>query len=257
MPETAREETIMQVVSFKEKPTNNKEPVRCVDGRNATESPQGPQLLGGSLHPLVLDAIVNNADFDNSFVTNGLTKLKQAGIVNGVHWGPHRHGEASDCGFGDRLIDILQTAKDNGEEITRRLEGIYSENGINTDSLRRAYELISNYDIGRIKITGKKLIELSMENGAVAETLEGDHGEQAAFVNIKPHTTLDTMEVNKQQGTQAFNLDLWSAVGQSSILAGNTEAETLRNLSLILYMATEMVLVEQKGKPTLPVALHK
>jgi hypothetical protein len=249
-------EPIKEFMKFIEKTLTGNEPARCVDGRPAQKSPQGPQMLGGSLHPLVMDAIITNRDFDASAISAGLRNLSESGFSIGVHWGPHKHEDKSDCGFGDRIKDIIQTAKDQEKEITKRLIDVYKDEGIATNTLANSYNLISRYDLNKVKITGEKLISSCEENGAAAETLEEEHKEQAAFVNLKIGTTLDTKEVNKQGG-QAFNLDLWAAIEQGLVLTKNASVETLRDLSLILYMATEMVLVEQKGKPKLPIHLHK
>ncbi|MBI2029985.1 hypothetical protein HYT02_06205, partial [Candidatus Gottesmanbacteria bacterium] len=86
------------------------------------------------------------------------------------------------------------------------------------------------------------------------ENLNGLHEEQVAFVNLRPNTTLDTNNLNRE-GKQAFNLDLWAAVEQSKELG--VPEDFARDASLILYMATEMVLVEKNGKPALPVQIHK
>jgi|WetSurMetagenome_2_1015567.scaffolds.fasta_scaffold11242_2 hypothetical protein len=231
-----------------------KEPARCVDGRPDPKSPQGPQMLGGSLHPLTVSAIISNSNFDPKIVTEGINKLQNAGFAVGVHWGAHRHDYKSDCGFADRLKDILQTAKDHKKEIVKRLVDVYNTNKIDASSLSGAYKHILNYDINKIKITGKDLIDLAIKNQAPFETLVGDHGEQAAFVNIQNNTTLNTQGLNGEN-KQAFNLDLWSAIAQTKVLNGSN-ADLIRDLSLILYMATEMVLVEQKDKPALPVIIN-
>lgn len=243
-------------MDFISKNLNGNEPPRCVDGRPDPKSPQGPQMLGGSLHPLVINAIISNSEFNVSAVENGLKKLKDAGFAIGAHWGSHRHEGKSDCGFADRLKDIIQTAKDGTDEILKRLRDIYTSNDIDPESLRTSYEHISSYDINNIRIIGKELVDLTIKNQAAFEELQGDHQEQAAFVNLKPDTTLDTQAINRQ-GKQAFNLDLWAAIEQLQSLAQSQDGDLMRDLSLILYMATEMVLVEQKGKLTLPIILNK
>lgn len=251
MPEA---EPIKEPMKFTEKKLIGNEPSRCVDGRPDPESPQGPQMLGGSLHPLILNAIISGKQFDSSAVKQGLRILKESNFPIGVHRGHHKDEKQgkSDCGFSDRLVDIIQTAKDNKEEILFRIRNVYESNGIDSNTLQSSYSIISNFGLGKIKITGEELIRSSQENGAETEDLEGNHQEQAAFVNLKLDTTLDTQKVNKQ-GKQAFNLDLWAAIEQGLVLTKNTSVETLRDLSLILYQATEMVLVEQKGQPALPV----
>jgi hypothetical protein len=231
------------------------EPARCVDGRPDPKSPQGPQMLGGTLHPLVLGAIISNSDFNASGIIAGIEKLKNAGYTVGVHWGAHKHEDKSDCGFADRLKDILQTAKKNEKEILKRLTEIYAANEIDTSSLAKSYKYISGYSLDKIMIIGKDLIDLSIKNQAAFENLRGDHAEQAAFVNLKQDTTLDTLGVSNQS-RQAFNLDLWTAINQTQALDKAIDTNLIRDLSLILYMATEMVLVEQKGKSPLPVILR-
>jgi hypothetical protein len=232
------------------------EPARCVDGRPDSKSPQGPQMLGGSLHPIVVTAIILNENFDNDYIVKSLNELISAGHKLGVHWGAHKHEDKSDCGFADRLKDILQTAKDHKKEIVYRLVNIYNANKIDASSLSASYKFILNYNIDRIKIIGKDLIDLAIKNSASFESLQGDHKEQAAFVNIEANTTLSTQGMNLQN-KQAFNLDLWAAISQTQALNKTADVNLTRDLSLIIYIATEMVLVEQKGNPPLPVILNK
>jgi hypothetical protein len=232
------------------------EPARCVDGRPDPKSPQGVQMLGGSLHPIAVTAIILNKNFDNDYIVKSLNELISAGHKLGVHWGAHKHEDKSDCGFADRLNYILQTAKNNEKEILKRLTEIYTANGIDASSLSKSYKYISGYSLDKIMVIGKDLIDLSIKNQAAFENLQGDHGEQTAFVNLKENTTLDTQSLNNQ-GKQAFNLDLWAAISQTQALNKTADVNLIRDLSLILYMATEMVLVEQKGKPSLPVILNK
>jgi hypothetical protein len=242
-------------MDFLTKNLKGAEPARCVDGRPDPNSPQGPQMLGGSLHPLVVSMILANEKFNTQAIEFKLKILKENNFVIGVHWGAHKHEDKSDCGFADRLRDILQTAKDNQGEILKRLKNIYSVNNIDTQTLKNAYEFISNYGINDIEIIGKELIDFLIKNSAQIENLQGDHGEQATFVNLKSNTTLDTQKLNSQN-KQAFNLDLWTAILQTKVLTEKNE-DLIRDLSLILYLSTEMVLVEQKGKSPLPIILHK
>lgn len=111
-------------ITFIEKQLNGNEPARCVDGRPSTGSEQGPQMLGGSLHPMVLAAIFTGSDIDKDFLSTNLTKLQKAGFKTGAHRGSHAHGDASDCGAADRLKDILATAVEKRELITSRLLGL-------------------------------------------------------------------------------------------------------------------------------------
>jgi len=250
-------ETMEPKPIFIEKITDKTKSPGCIDGRPDPESEQdGFQMLGGSLHPLVLEAIITGKDFDDTLVEDGLRRLRLAGFGIGVHRGEHSDEEKSDCGFGDRLAEIIDTAKNNRIEILRRLTEIYEANEFPTDSLSSSYGLLSKYSTGeKIKIKGEKLIGLSEKDKANVENLRGSHQESVAFVNIKPNTTLDRKELNRQN-KQAFNLDLRPAMDQTTALIPDADPKTIRDLSLILFQATEMVLVEQKGKPAVPVILH-
>ena len=246
-------------ISFPEQQTNKTIGPGCVDGRPDNESKLGFQMLGGSLHPIVVEAIMMDRDLTSALVEDGISKLRKSGFAIGVHRGHHRNAEEgkSDCGFADRSPEIINSAKNNRTEILKRLNEIYQANSFSVDSLSSSYDLLSNYNPAeRIKIKGEPLITLFEANNANIENLEGDHRESAAFVNIKPYTTLNRIELNRE-GKQAFNLDLGPAIEQTEALMENGNPKTIRDLSLILYMATEMVLVEQKGKPALPVIAHR
>src|SRR3972149_5437049 len=108
-------------VKFKEKMLTGSEPARCVDGRPSPGSQQGPQMLGGSLHPILLDAISQQKDFNETTVAEDLKTLQGAGLKTGAQRGKQKSGEASDCVFADRLPDIIKTATDRRGIITDRL----------------------------------------------------------------------------------------------------------------------------------------
>ena len=248
---------------FKEILLSGVEPAWCVDGRCDNTIENGPQMLGGSLHSVVLSAIATNSVFDQEYVDKNLLELHQNGFRLGVHRGSHKHPEdgTCDCGFADKLPAIIQKAKDQRVEITRRLMDVYRENGEAiglsesefSQVIENAYKSIEEFDLENIQVKGEKLVSIGEGNGAVAENLEGDHGETVCFVNLKENTTLDTIGMN-EQGTQAFNLDLWMAMKQSESLG--VSKDLAMGGSLILYQATEMVLVEDNGKTALPVVVR-
>jgi len=236
-------------------------PPRCVDGRPAADTARGPQMLGGSLHPILLHAIFFDEDFDTDSVSTSAGKLQQAGFKIGAHRGEPSHG-GSGCGFADQLPSILATVIANQALISERLVSIYNENRKHLESavlppfrqmLTTAFDKIEKYNPDRIKITGDALIKKLEENSATIETVQKDHFEEVAFVNTKREVTLDTIALN-QQGKQAFNLDMTQVNLQSESI-GVPMGFTIP-VSMILYMATEMVLVEQKGKSPLPIEIH-
>lgn len=243
---------------------NNTKQAWCVDGRPDPNSDKGSQMLGASLHPIILKAIDQNLNFDEALVGKILPALTSAGFSLGVHYGAHKHEGKSDCGFADRMPEIITKAQQQQGEITNRLLGVFRDNQavfqsqglteeVFSQSLASAYQKINAYAPDKIQLTGETLIAKAQELGARVENLEGDHQEQVAFVNLKERTTLDTNELNLQE-KQAFNLDLWAVLEQTRALG--IDQNFALATSLILYQATEMVLVEAKGNPTLPVIIH-
>lgn len=226
--------------------------ISCVDGRTFLPSSVRAQMLGGSINTLVLLAIVGNDIFDESFVRENSQKLLDAGVSLGAHRGSHAHGENSDCGFADRLKDIINTAKVNIDVITKKINQIAVINKLDLEKeLELARKKLLNYDEEKVKISANDLVTLLEQMGASVVDMRGDHGENACFVNLAAGTTHDTNSAKEQ----IFNLDLWEVVREGKILG--IEKDYIVGLTLILYVATEMVLVEAKGKPALEVVLNK
>ena len=237
------------------------EPAWCVDGRDGN-TPKGPQMLGGSLLPVLLYAITNDLPFSQDTIAQSLSQLETSGYQSGIHRGPHAHEDKSDCGFADNLPLILQTAVAQQTEILTRLgqvvdanPDIFTNGQALKESFQDKYQMLISYNQTQNDklMTAESLIKFCADRGANQTMLIGDHAEVAAYVNLKPQTTLNVQESN-QNGQPAFNLDLWAVTDQTQAL--DVDAETAQALSLILYVATEMVLVEQKGKPSLPIILH-
>lgn len=256
--------TIMETSTipvFIAKPLNPGTPARCVDGRPSQDSPQGPQMLGGSLHPILLGAIYHNTDFDRKTIVERIATFQESGIQTGAHRDTHGNETNSGCGFADRLPDILATAVKNRAEITQGLENLYKANRQEfptTDKsfaalVENAYAKIAAFSLDKIGLVGNPLVTTLEQSGSSIETVEGGHAEEIAFVNTAEGTTLDTRALNGRS-EQGFNLDLPEVEKQAKILG--IPEEFTKPASLILYKATEMVLVEDKGKPALPVEIH-
>lgn len=248
--------------SFIEKPLTGQESDRCADGRESVGSEQGPQMPGGDILPILIFAVIKNNNINEQSVTRNIKVLTEFGAKPGVHRGHHANETDSDCGFADKVKQILNTAVEKRSLISQQLMSTYEENkdkfpGHSSSSfenlLNRAFDKIEAYDPDQIKITGEKLVKTAENSGALAETVTGDHKEEVAFINLIKDTTLDTRALN-DHGRQAFNLDLWAAIDRSKKL-GLPESDSLA-MSLILYAATEIVLHEDKGKPPLPVVIH-
>lgn len=246
---------------FIEKKIMGDEPPRCVDGRTAKDSKKGPQMLGGTSHVILLEAIYNDRDFDKETVISDIQTLNQLGIPSGGHRGAYQDQDQSDCGFSDRMPQILKVAIEERDSITKRIKQVVETNkeklpqlhstidGLLTD----AWEKISSWDPQRIKLKGNNLVSTIEQTGSYIENVEGDHAEKVAFVNFKPETTLDTTLLN-EQGEQAFNLDISTASDQAQALG--VPPSFTKPASLIFFYATEIVLVEQKGKPALQVLVN-
>jgi hypothetical protein len=225
----------------------------CVDGRagKVGESAYGvyPQMLGGSLMPVVLEWLMKKPQENlTNVLTDVFGRLKEFGYPLGVHTSTHANEEKSDCGFADNLGNILKVFRENSGEI----RGILTEVDVNfEDSLwSRVEGILERIDLEKLP-KGKESIKKAEENGAILQTLDGGHQETAAVVNLVPGSTLD---VDRNQSHQAFNLDLWlvEEIGQKFGWDNNLTSA----LSLGLYVATEMVLVEAKGKPRLPILVR-
>lgn len=252
-----------EIPPFREVTVSGTEPAWCVDGRADHGKSKGPQMLGGSLHPIILSAVSSGENLSEKTMQSGLAKLKESGFSAGVHRGSHKHPEhgTCDCGFADRMPHIIQTAVQRQGEITRRLTDVYLANKktlagldeVMKQNIEGVFAKLAAYTPEKFEMTGETLIQQAEGAGAQVEDVEGDHAEAVAYVNLKKGATLDTNGLN-DEGKQAFNLDVWAAVEQSKALGVDEAFATLA--SLILYVATEMVLVEDKGKPALSVALH-
>ena len=176
--------------------------------------------------------------------------LQRTGLITGAHRGSHKHPEAGkcNCGFADKMPKIFQLAIDRRGDITKRLNDVYNANidkisqfDIHfSELIENAYSLLEKYSAEKIKLTGENLLSTVEQKGTVIENVEGDHKEAVAFVNLKPGTTFDTNQSNRE-GNQAFNLDLWAAVEQSGKLG--VDASFATAASLIHYQATEIMLV--------------
>jgi len=231
----------------------------CVDGRKGMVDNKDyrpyPQMLGGSLMPVVLDWLINKPKESlGEVLPSVFEKLQKLGYPLGVHKDNHKHKEGQlGCGFADNLGPILQTFEKSFDKIKELIERVGKEVGLEFSN--EVWQKIKN-NLAEVNLdnlpTGSQLIEQAKESGAVEQVLEGDHQEIAAIVNLVPDTTLD---VDNNQSQQAFNLDLWliSQIAKEF----SWDQELAQALSLGLYLATEMVLVEKKGKEQLPILVKK
>lgn len=245
---------------FIERELNGSEPARCVDGRADLESLLGPQMLGGSTHPILLYAISTGRVFNRAFVSEQADKLSGKGFILGAHRGSHKDVEKSisDCGAADRISDILRTTISDREAITHDLNHLYKENRHRlpanfSQSVNAAFDVLANYPAENLQLGGEELVQTLEDHGAVIENVQGSHAEETAYINIKPGITFDTKKSNEDQ-RQAFNMDIVAAVKETKALG--VDEDLALGLSAVLYAAIERVLVQQKGKPALPIVLN-
>jgi hypothetical protein len=235
----------------------NQTPQFCVDGRmgNRFDSQNnqltGPyvQSLGGSLHPVILNWILKEPENSYSAVSDKtLLQLIEKDYRIGMHTDSHSDGqEKSGCGLADNLESIINRLKTDSKDIWHLL--------IKTDPSLASEESIYQKIMGQLAKLNLETIPSGhrnvFDNYDDLQELEGDHEEIAAIVNTKQGTTLD---VDNNQDTQAFNLDLWWVLEQAKELGiDQTEAKLL---SLGLYVATEMILVEDKRGVRLPIVVN-
>ncbi|MCX7880988.1 MAG: cadmium-containing carbonic anhydrase [Patescibacteria group bacterium] len=231
-----------------------KTPSFCVDGRagkvNGEIYGPYPQMLGASLMPAVLEWLISKPEEDFSKVIEDVfNRLKEFGYSLGVHTSTHAIEGRSDCGFADNLKTILSTFREKTEEI----KGVLTKVDVNfSDEIwQKIREILGKVNLKSLP-TGKELIGQAESLGAVKQVLEGEHQEVVAVVNLASGKTLD---VDKNQEHQAFNLDLWLVREMADKFGWDQNLTDA--LSLGLYVATEMVLVEGKGKSRLPILINQ
>lgn len=253
-------DTPQQVPPFIESELTPELPDRCVDGRPDPESQLGPQLLGGSIHPMLLSSITTGAVFDRPFVLAQAKKLVAARVPLGAHRGSHKNPEENkaDCGVADRTADIIKTAVTDKDAITQDLGDFYQQYSAELpENFREIVEdgfgVLANYSTDNLQIGGEDLVKTIEEAGGAIEDVKKEHAEDAGYVNIKKGVTFNTTSSN-ENFKQAFNLDIMEAVKQAHILG--VDSNIALGLSAVLYAATERVLVRQNGKPALPLVLH-
>jgi len=226
-------------------------------GNNNAKKHLFVQALGGSLLIGVIGFIASDLRQPfNEFTKNTINQLRESGFGSGVHRGSHCNHEASDCGFADNLPHIIQRLSDKQEEIKEIINsaapGLINDNNQSVwDKLVMQAATASSqgqFTDGETLVAG--VLESCSSN---LQTLEGDHAELSAVVNIKEGTTLNTGSL-VASGKQSFNLDLWYVLKQADEL--KMDIEFVKLAALGLYVATEMVLVEDKKQIRLPILVH-
>lgn len=235
----------------------------CVDGRTGAVTAGQPrddglyvQAIGGSLLFAVLVHLLEKRSGDFNVTWEEVrSKLTEAGYSVGVHRGSHRSETGSDCGFADNLPKIVARLESAQSEIKGIIE---SATAPFTDEQAGIWQEIT----GQAKtldelsgfVSGEKLIADAESTGGSVQTLDGDHAEVAAAVNLAEGTTLDTAGL-VADGLQSFNLDLWYVLKVAEEVFGLNKDQAML-AALGLYVATEMVLVEDKKNYRLPVIIH-
>jgi hypothetical protein len=244
-----------------------KEPRYCVDGRTGPrkdskkkDMPNTPygQALGGDLNIASVRWLLNGGQENYlDVVSETFTDLAERGYEQlGVHYGGHAHAEGSDCGFADNNMAIMQTLSEKGEEIWQIIQTAiskYPDIKLDQEKFLELIKKVGQANLDKLP-TGKAIIDhaASLPNVTVQQ-LEADHKEVAAVVNLKGNTTLNAD--SNQDNSQAFNLDLWLVKQQAQDLGIDVEEASL--LTLGLYVATEMVLVENKRGIRLPILINQ
>ncbi len=236
----------------------------CVDGRPYNEPELVPQMLGGSIHPALLLLLHEEKELTLENFRYAFQRLVELGYPLGFHRGSHKNPEEnkSDCGFADNLPKILNTLVNQRDEIEERIVKVLQQNNIDitVETVKQVLDaLVSKINmVGDPKISGDRLIKAieedpELSNHTYVYELVGDHKEEAALVNLVEGTTFDTNRA-AQEGHQAFNLDLWLVEEIAKQLGIELNFAVIS--SLALYVATEIVLVENKGKPSLPIIVN-
>ena len=221
----------------------------CIDGRQGDNPDLYVQSLGGSLNIAVVDWILNNSNGEfKSSIDETFSNLQTKGYRVGFHTSDHYNEGESGCGFADLevIIDVLYRKSNPIFDILFEIDSSLNK--------KEWDEIIKNVKNAKRKLPkGDEIIFGSHnDHGADLQKLYGEHNEKVAIINLEENTTLN---VNQNQRTPAFNLDLWWVKKQAGSLGIDQNKTSL--LTLGLYVATEMVLVENKGKQRLPIIVRK
>lgn len=251
------------------------DPLGCIDGRpDKDQRSIGIQMLGGTLNMVVLRALEQGRDIDELLIDEVVTELrnvdgKGAALPVGVHKGH--------CGFAHELKKIMATIVEREAELNARVsqfvkahEQEFLDFGFDNqeNQIQAVFDSIRRFSTGnQIALVGEELVDSVTTDPAQVTNLLGEHKEVAAFVNLKDGYSLDNNLANGVNPpdliglekaaiikSPPFNLDMWAVRRQARTLRINQNFAVAA--SLILYAATEMVLVEQNGKPALPMILH-
>jgi len=236
----------------------------CVDGRTGKREKNGqsitdayPQMLGGSLN-----SVINHWILQNKEGTSLIEKAKKVfrllvnnGFGLGLHIDEHSKDDKikSGCGFADNLPKIIKYLReDHTDTIWQLLENNGLVSGQDKKAWNKVIGLVKQINLDNIP-NGERIINsLRQEAGVGLQILKGDHRETKAIVDLKERYTLDT---DNSQDTPAFDLDMWRVLDEARALSVNLQEVKL--LTLGLYVATEIALVEDKGKNRLQIIINK
>lgn len=238
-------------------PMDEKKPTRCIDDRPdsslSEEESLGPQMPGGSIFPIAIEAIINGREIDEITVQKGLSALEDAGYGTGVHRGTHQNPDKgkSDCGFADRFSEILAAAVKNRESIEETIRALPTPPA--QEVVEGVISQISEYlDYGGTPpLLGESLIAVAEPCCDEVLNVEGDHNATHAIINNDSEKTFHTNRA-WGQGEQAFNIDINPVIDQVRTVFEANSPETLfdedyeaatRAAALALFLATGDVLI--------------
>lgn len=224
--------------------------LNCVDGRSPQEGDGNyAQLLGGLIGPVALKYFLtdNNEGFID-LIEPVKDILHNQGFTGQVHTDMCSSVDCG-CGFAANLKTIAETLVRNQEKYFNAIKSLgldLHDKKLWETIVKKVYQREGNIP------EGMEMIEGAVSAGVEKTTLTGDHDEKLAIVNTVPDTTLLKGEQGQQQ---AFSLDLWmiDKIAPSMQL----DPALAKMLMLGLYLATEKVLVQDKGKIGLAVELRR
>jgi hypothetical protein len=217
---------------------------KCIDGRRATDALEGPNSAGGTLSLLVADDLTSRRyiNLDDSIATGfeRLTReLYERGEPVGVHTDTHATGENSGCGANDKLPAIYVMITREHDYIRQVAESILGQpiaDDVHESIVARASE--------RQAFSSGGDVEASVVGAS--ETLEGQHNEVVAVINLVPGTTLNRQRVADEHGDelQAFNIDAWAFEASARMISEDTEDMISQKIIALTYynLATALVL---------------
>jgi hypothetical protein len=220
-------------------------PFICIDGRPGCFE-LGPSSAGGTFTQTVADDLTSRHFSDGKTLAEAhrevLSVLMREGNRVGGHCDNHAAGENCGCGAQDRIEKIYKYMVNHAGDI-RELVG-----KLDVSVSDQVHNLIIGNASDRTEFSTGAQISAALVETAGEETqptLEDDHNEVVAVINLREGTTLDRQALEAVFGPeyQAFNVDAWAFLEAAKATSLSVEEAEQKVVAMVYYnLATAGVL---------------